>query len=933
MINKLTTIFSVTFGIFLFTLVPLHAQRYSRITGKVTEASTGEELPGANIILIGTNLGASSDRFGDFTINNVPPGSYKLKASYIGYKDFQTSVEIGRGGKSVNVNVVLELSAVKINEVVVNGLLQGQTKALNQQMNAPNVKNVLSKEEMEKFPDMNTADVLQRVPGINISRSLGEGDYVYIRGTEPRLTQVTVNGQQLPSDNDQARTIDLGVVNSSQLASIEVNKTLTPDMDADAIGGSVNLVTKSPFEYHKNTLSVDAASGYAHQAAEPLYRTSATYTGFLGERRQFGFTINGSYYRDNIRGYSNETHWDQATDVDGNNIPFAVSQINLFDYNTHRDHYGASGDFEYRLDPDNTFYVRGMYNKMNDIQSRNNITYNISKGDYLTPTTISKSRMAFEFQNRNEIHNIVSASAGGKHLLGSSNLDYNFTYGWAEQAKQGPGAQIKSDWQLNQKPNVILNMNDPWFPKVTFTNMSESYAQDPANWGVDNQDFRATDIVDNTYTGTVNLKVPYSLGDLPGNIKIGGKFDMDKKSANNTRSKYKWKGNDNILMSTVASGTTVSDFLKGNYVFAPEIDNNLVWNFFNKYAGLNDGLRQYVTYEDPDGEGGDFTDKENIYAGYLMGTLNFGNLLVLAGLRDEYSHTNYKGIQIIYDNDGNFLNSVNVDNTRNYNDLFPYLQIRYQFEPKTNLRFAVTRSIARPNYSDLAPYNWIDPSSDLIQRGNPDLIPTISTNIDLMFGHYFQGIGVISAGLFYKNMDQIIYSRTFTQIGGQYDGFEIDEPVNGGSAKLYGVELDWQQQFTFLPGILSAFGIYGNYTYTKSKADLQYRDWNVLPGQAGDVGNVGLSFERYGITARLSLNYNAPVLSEVGISPDWDRYEAKHYQLDFAGIYQIFDNLSYYLNLINITNSPYREYIGNTSRPRVNEYYGWSVRSGLKFQL
>lgn len=933
MLKKLFTLLFLPFIVLLFFPLPTFAQQNSRIIGKIIDSATNEALPGANIVLEGTNLGASSDYFGNYSINNVSPGSYKLKVSYIGYNDYETDVNIVKAGSTIKLDISLSISAVKMNEVVVNGLLQGQTKALNQQMNAQNVKNVLSKEEMAKFPDMNTADVLQRIPGVNISRTLGEGDFVYIRGTEPRLTRVTVNGQNLPSDNDQAREIDLGVINSSQLATIEVNKTLTPDMDADAIGGSVNLVTKSPFEYNKSTLNLDGASGYADQAGEPLYRVSGTYTGFLGSDKQFGYTINGSYYRDNIRGYSNEVQWSEETDVNGNDIPFGVKSIDLFDYNTHRDHYGASGDFEYRLNPNSTFYIRGMYNKLDDIQARNDITYNIEKGDYLTPTIISKSRMAFEFQNRNEMHDIVSASVGGKHLIGSSNLDYDFTYGWAKQAKQGPGAQIKSDWQLDQKPDVILNMSDPWFPKVSFTNITDSYAQDPSNWGVDNQDYRETDIVDKTYTGTLNYKVPYSVNGLPGDIRIGAKFNMDEKTANNNRSKYKWKGNDNILMSSVASGNTVSDFMNGNYVFAPEIDNTLVWDFFNKYAGLNDGLRQYITYQDPDGEGGDFDDKENIYAGYLMGTINIGKVMVLAGVRDEYSHTDYQGIQVIYDNGGNFLNSLNIDNTKNYNNLFPYLQVRYQIEPKTNLRFAVTRSIARPNYSDLAPYNWIDPSGDQIQRGNPDLIPTIATNVDLMFGHYFQGIGVISAGFFYKNMDQIIYSRTYTQIGGQYDGFEIDEPINGGSAKLYGAEFDWQQQFTFLPGIFSAFGIYGNYTYTKSKAKLQYRDWNVLPGQAGDVGNVGISFERFGITARLSLNYNAPVLTEVGTSPDWDRYQAKHYQLDFAGIYQIFNNLSYYLNFINITNSPDREYIGNESRPRVNTYYGWSVRSGLKFDL
>lgn len=933
MLNKSVTLFGLSLVLIFFFQQPNFAQGTSSITGNITDAVSGDALPGANVILMGTNYGASSDRYGKYTIDNVPQGTYTLKISYLGYKDFTADVKVSSGHKVINVNAVMNLSAVEIKDVVVNGLLQGQTKALNQQMNANDIKNVLSRDEMQKFPDMNTADVLQRIPGVNISRSLGEGDQVYIRGTEPRLTRITVNGQTMPSDNDQERVIDLGVINSSQLASVEVIKSLTPDMSADAIGGTVNLVTKSPFEYKKNTLNLDVAGGYSHQAALPLYRFSGTYSGFFSSKKKVGFSINGSYYRDNIRAYSNEIQWDNEQDVNGNTIPFGVRTIDLFDYNTHRDHYGASADLEFRPTENGSYYVRGMYNKMNDWQYRNNLDYNIRKGNYLTPTIIEKTRLDFEFQTRNEAHSIATASVGGKNNMGDSKIDYDLTYGWAKQAKQGPGSQIKSDWELNQKPNVVLDLTNAWFPKISFTNVSNSYAQNPANWAIDNQDYRETDIVDNTFTGNFNFKTPYSLGILPGNIKMGVKLSLDQKKSNNNRIKYKWKGNNDVYMSSVASGDVVDNFMMGHYVFAPEISNALIRSFVSQYGGQNDALRPYITYMDPDGQGGDFDTKENIYAGYVMGTLNIGNLMILAGVRNEYTHTNYKGTQIIFDNNGNYLNAIPIDNERNYNNIFPNLQLRFKISPKTNLRFAVTQTIARPNYFDLAPYDWVDPSSDAIQRGNPDLAPTTSTNLDLMFGHYFQGIGVISAGLFYKSMGQVIYLRTFRQVGGAYDGFDITEPINGGSAKLYGVELNWMQQFTFLPGIFSAFGIYGNYTYTKSKADLQFRDWSVLPGQAGDVGNIGISFERYGITARLSLNYNAKVLKDVGISSAWDRYTAAHTQLDFAGLYKIFNNLSFYLNLINITNSPDREFIGNSSRPRVNLYLSWSVRTGLKYDL
>jgi len=225
------------------------------------------------------------------------------------------------------------------------------------------------------------------------------------------------------------------------------------------------------------------------------------------------------------------------------------------------------------------------------------------------------------------------------------------------------------------------------------------------------------------------------------------------------------------------------------------------------------------------------------------------------------------------------------------------------------------------------------PEDEQIMQGNPDLLPTTATNYDLMFAHYFHGIGVISGGLFYKALDQVSYHRFFKQQGGPWDGYFVEQPVNGGSANLTGYEFNWMQQFTFLPGFLGGFGVYGNYTHTKSEANLEFRDWKVLPGQAGDVGNIGLSFEKYGLTARLSLNYQGKLLYKVGETSDFDRYTDDHKQLDFSASYQLLNGVHLYLDMTNITNEPRRDYWGIASRPRMNEYYGWWSRAGIKYDF
>lgn len=919
--------------IWIILLIPLLtasllSQEFGTIKGKILDETTNEGLPGANVILVGTRFGSATDRFGNFVIEKVPFGNYQLKVSFIGYQDFTTNVTLSKNNPIVNVQVVLKISAVPLQEVVVYGLMQGQAKAFNQELTAPDIRNVLSREEIEKFPDLNTAEALQRIPGVYTNRSLGEGTYVYIRGTEPRLTYITVDGLKLASSADQERSVDLGVVNSKQIAFVEVIKALTPDMDADGIGGAVNLITKSPFEIPQLTIRGEFGGGYAIQTKKPLYRFSLSHSELISNK--IGISVNLNYYRNDISGHSNEFTWDNVKDVNGQTIPFALTDYRLFYYRTLREHYGISSTFAYKLDENNYLNLRLMYNRRDDDQSRNMIRYRLDRGTYLNATTVQNARMAFEFQNRNEVHHNYLISLGGNHIFGPFNIDYNLHYTYAKQTKD-PG-QIKSEWALDTRLNLTFDLSDVNFPKFTITNKDVTYIQDPSHWTIDTQDFRNINIKNNVFIGNVNLKYTYSPFGYPGEIKVGAKFKVDAKKRTGFRGQYKWRGSTTVLMSTVSTNEKLEKFLNNKYTFAPIIDNDLLRKFFNQFRGLSTGLAETVIYNDTDGSGGDYDNREDIYAAYAMTTINIGNFMILAGVRDEYTSTEYNGYQVFLDNRGNFLSMNPINQKTKYNDLFPYLHMKFSITEKTNLRFAFTRTISRPDFFDLAPYYWLDPKNSLITKGNPDLKPTTSFNYDLSFAHYFKGIGVISFGLFYKDMDRVIYPRIYQQIGGPYDGFTVTEPVNGGKAKLYGVEINWNQYFTFLPGFLGGFGIFANYTYTKSKAQLLYRDWSTMPGQAADVGNFGLTYDKYNLTARLTLNYTSPILYQVGKSPDYDRYNDKATRLDFTAIYKISKRFSVYIDWINILNTPDREYYGISSRPRLHNYYGWQLYLGIKFE-
>ena len=275
------------------------------INGKVTDAGSGDFLPGANVVLDGTNYGASSDRYGEFTISNVPDGNYTLTVTYVGYADYSDSVTVG--SDVVSRDIALSVDYVAMEAVNVTGLAQGQAKALSQQRSAGNIKNVVSRDQMEKFPDQNVADVLQRLPGIALESDHGEGRYVQIRGAEASLNTTTINGVKVPSPED-VRKISLDIIPSYSLGSVEVTKAITPDMDGDAIGGHVNLITKNAFDYDGQFMEAKVAGGH-----RPLYGKSGSMGAFTYGNQfmdgKLGLIVSSSYEFNDMKTDNIELEW------------------------------------------------------------------------------------------------------------------------------------------------------------------------------------------------------------------------------------------------------------------------------------------------------------------------------------------------------------------------------------------------------------------------------------------------------------------------------------------------------------------------------------------------------------------------------------------------------------------------------------------------
>ncbi|MDZ7260925.1 MAG: carboxypeptidase-like regulatory domain-containing protein, partial [candidate division KSB1 bacterium] len=335
--------------LFSMMLIPevLPAQTKGRITGRVTDANTGDFLPGANVFLKGTSLGAATDRAGKYRIENVPPGTFTLAVSYIGYEDFSTEITV-TAGSTVEQDAALKVSYVEMEAVVVHGLREGQIKALSQQRTAPNIQNVVAEEQMQRFPDLNMAEVLQRIPAVSIVRDQGEGRYVQIRGTEARLSAVSVNGERITAPDAGERYVGMDVISATQAASIEVVKALTPDMDADAIGGSVNIVTRSAYDSDKPFLHVQTGSGYSEQLGKPLWQGVFTYGTRFGPDQKFGLTVTGNYDYSKRSTWDNEPSYDEIETTNAGTIPIALVDLALRDYIVKRERWNVAGKLDFR---------------------------------------------------------------------------------------------------------------------------------------------------------------------------------------------------------------------------------------------------------------------------------------------------------------------------------------------------------------------------------------------------------------------------------------------------------------------------------------------------------------------------------------------------------------------------------------------------------
>ncbi|MGB5847846.1 MAG: carboxypeptidase-like regulatory domain-containing protein, partial [Ignavibacteriaceae bacterium] len=468
---KFLVILGCLFIVIVTPLTVLNAQTSGTITGRIIDVDSKEYLPGANIILQGTTFGTASDRGGLFRISNVPPGTYNLVVSYIGYQDQTVEVTLLDDGYTFYEEIEIKPSDVKMQEVLIVGLTQGQVNALNQQKMSNNIKNVVSEEQTEKFPDINSAEVLQRISGISITRDQGEGRYVQVRGTAAWMNAMKVNGVDIPSPEGGERTTQMDIIPASQLASIEVIKALTPDIDANSIGGTVNLITRSALDYEKPVFNITVGGGYADISKGGIYQGALNYGTRFGANKDFGFMFGASYLKSDRGSDNNEMEWGNVDDIlEENEFPWALENLALRNYDIIRDRLGFSTNLDYKPDIDNSYSIKAIYDNYLDKEVRNELT--VEPGGFNTATDVIETEFVHEMKARDQEATIVSIMGTGENHFGGLTLDYSLSYNYAQEKED---RHYEPKFEMDETPDMTWNLSDPNNPKFTITSLDPDY--------------------------------------------------------------------------------------------------------------------------------------------------------------------------------------------------------------------------------------------------------------------------------------------------------------------------------------------------------------------------------------------------------------------------------------------------------------------------
>ena len=901
-------------ALFALTLSSLAAMAQSSISGQaVDEANIA--LPGAVVTLDGSRS-TTTDLNGRFSFTGVSADKHIVKLVYASYVSVEAAVNTSNGNQFVVLKT--KPGTTELGEIeVVGSLLQGQAKALNRQKSNINASNVVSSDQVGRFPDDNIGDAAKRIPGITMQNDQGEARNIIIRGLAPQLNSVTINGERIPSAEGDNRNIQMDLIAADMIQTIEVSKALTPDMDADAIGGSVNLVTRAAPAGQRIVVTGGALYNSLSQAVTP--NGSFTY-GNRFAKDKVGVVVSASS-KDHVFGSDNaefEWNFDDAAN------PY-IFNYEVRQYNVRRLRQNLSANLDFRLAPGHTIFVQSMYSNRKDWENRFRMRFKDVErqedGTYVGELRMQTKGGSNDVDNaRLEDQTMYNLALRGEHLFGKLRTDWSVSRSFANELR--PDERYIQFRKKNAE--VVFADMDPTTPYML-----------PASVGLALSDYGLHELTQqqqNTYDQDNNARLDFTLPVGNGNLKFGARYRAKVKFRDVTFNEYEFVDGDQEPsfddLSIKYEAARADRYMAGDY-----------WNFA---AGKSFISKDYLGGLDLDNSAlfdstsvpaefaaTNYDATENILGAYAMYSGTSGKLEYTMGVRVENTSNVYNGFAFDLDEE----TSDDTTGTGNYTNVLPSLLLKYNLSSRSLIRGSVTSTLARPNYYDLVPYISFSRDDLEAEFGNPKLQAATATNVDLSYENYLPNVGLISAGVFYKRINNFIYTESINDFEYKGTTYDAQTPRNGEVANVQGLELAFQRTLG-KSGFAKNLNLYTNATFTASQTTGVRDGENIaLAGTAPIMLNASLAYDAKKFTARVSFNHAQGYVDEYGGDAYSDRFYGDQSFVDINAYYALTPKLRVFIDLNNLTNQPLRYYQFEEQYTMQMEYYGFRAKLGVKLDL
>lgn len=946
------------------------------VRGVVRDRVTSDPLPSANVTIVGTSLGAATDMQGEYVIRNVPPGSYTLRASYLGYEASQVEIDLNQG-MSVARDFALTAVTLEGEEVVVTAQARGQNAAINEQLASNRIVSVVSSARIQELPDANAAEAIGRLPGVSVLRSAGEGAQVVIRGLQPKYNAITIDGVRMSSSNAADRSTDLSMISPFMLEGIEVTKSVTPDLDPDVLGGTVNFKLRE--------------AGGEREGFGGGFLLQGSYNGLSNASNKFNnykyvASFEGRFF-DNLLGVFTQADLERRNlssnefggsydHLGSSTTQYIITSLNLRNVPRDRKRFNGIAVFDYKLPDGKITFSNFGSSGITNVQNREE-SFNI-------PNNVHFYSLGHSKRTLNTLMN--SLSVQHRLMMFEASLNLSHTYSETENPGDWTVTFSQASAGLSQFLNVA-NLNPQNIPPAANNNTGSTFL----NSIVTSNSFSS----ERATTASLDLETTLSFFDMISTVvKFGGKYRHQQRlylydqtggqGLGLTSARFVDSLIASVFPSTASYINTTSipilPYADPNFNYGAFLDGDYPMSLPLNYAMLSEVIRFLKTKEPLLAQRNDiayfhdrFNSTTNDYSGfedqralYIMATVTAGQLLtVIPGVRYQNLHTTYtasRGLQNTASGVGGPYFHYDTTLSVNHEFWLPALVIRFRPLSWFDVRLSYTNTIAYPDYNAIVPR--IDVSTGgSIGWNNYRLVPSRSRNYDAYFSFYENHIGLFTVGGFLKQIDNLIYPWSFFVSGTQAleyfpPGLATLPPSGTFSVSTYvnnpytiddwGLEFDWQTHLWYLPRPLDGLVLNVNYTHVYSRAEypytytrrvgraLEYVDTSFtdrLLYQPNDIVNLSVGYDYRDFSIRLSMLYHTDIFTGPNFWPQLRTTTSAYRRWDISVKQDLpWLGLQLYGDLNNINGGRDISVITQSGFPQSLQAYGMTVVLGLRRQ-